>query len=147
VRQDLYDMQRRIERLNRVEAARIRLEELGGPPTRQTIPEALERSLEERLGIRPRQSVSTPQESPTDSLRQKPSVRESESPWMAQTGGVDALSPDLLASARNSYNQWQYKDRFSFSDYVQYTQEKWQEDYKQTPRESIKQSVSSVGMA
>jgi len=40
--------EQRIATLNRVERARERLRELGGPPTKQTITDALERSEKER---------------------------------------------------------------------------------------------------
>lgn len=52
VRQELWGLERRVERLNRVEAARERLMELGGPPSRETITEALERSAKERQAHR-----------------------------------------------------------------------------------------------
>ena len=52
-------------------------------------------------------------------------------PWMAQTGGVDNLSPAHLESARNSYEKWANKSRYGFADYVAYVQRQWES--KQLP--------------
>jgi len=47
-------------------------------------------------------------------------------PWMAQTGGVDNLSPTHLESAQNSYEKWANKSRYGFADYVAYVQRQWE---------------------
>jgi hypothetical protein len=60
---------------------------------------------------------------------------------MAQTGGVSALSPTHLASARHSYENWEYKNTFGFADYVAYTQQKWREHEQPKESQAIKQSV------
>jgi len=52
-------------------------------------------------------------------------------PWMAQTGGVDNLSPAHLESAQNSYEKWANKSRYDFADYVAYVQRQWES--KQLP--------------
>ena len=47
--------------------------------------------------------------------------------WMAQTGGVDALAPELLDSAQRSYEKWDGdKERYSLANYVDYVQGKEQ---------------------
>jgi hypothetical protein len=58
----------------------------------------------------------------------RPQVSEREGPWMAQTGGVEGLSPKHLESARQSYERWPYKGEHSFADYVAYTQRRWAEN-------------------
>jgi hypothetical protein len=47
-------------------------------------------------------------------------------PWMAQTGGVDNLSPAHLESAQNSYEKWPNKGRYDFANYVAYVQRQWE---------------------
>jgi conjugative relaxase-like TrwC/TraI family protein len=49
-------------------------------------------------------------------------------PWMAWSGGVFQLDLQHLASAQRSYERWQHKGEHSFSDYVQFTQERWAEN-------------------
>lgn len=51
-------------------------------------------------------------------------------PWMTQTGGTDALSPEHRESAERSYENWneEYRRRYSFEDYVEYVQKKWAEN-------------------
>ena len=47
-------------------------------------------------------------------------------PWMAQTGGVDNLSPAHLESAQNSYEKWANKGSYDFANYVAYVQRQWE---------------------
>jgi len=47
-------------------------------------------------------------------------------PWMAQTGGVDNLSPAHLESAQHSYENWANKSRYDFANYVAYVQRQWE---------------------
>lgn len=140
VQSNLSEMYRRMDRLNRVDAARERLRELGGPPTSSTISDAIARSLEERerQTIDHKHSINQPSQveveapTPVEDQKQRHSHRDSPTPWMAQSGGADSLSPKHLASAQHSYSNWEYKDRYSFSDYVSYTQQQWSETIKQS---------------
>lgn len=48
-------------------------------------------------------------------------------PWGMREGGVDQLTPDQRATAQRSYDQWQYRNRHGFEDYVSYVQQQRQE--------------------
>jgi hypothetical protein len=48
-------------------------------------------------------------------------------PWMAQIGGADNLSPVHLESAQASYEKWAHKDRYDFTNYVDYVQRQWKD--------------------
>jgi len=51
--------------------------------------------------------------------------------WMAQTGGVEHLPPELLQKAQASYDRWWgNKEKYSFASYVAFVQEKEREDPK-----------------
>jgi len=57
-------------------------------------------------------------------------------PWMAQTGGVEALSGAHLASARRSYQRWAEDNpgpasKYGFAQYVEYVQARWQANPEQ----------------
>lgn len=52
IRQELTTMEHTAERLNAVDQARVVLEKYGGPPSRETIAESLERSMKERERMR-----------------------------------------------------------------------------------------------
>lgn len=51
-------------------------------------------------------------------------------PWMRETGGASALSPEHYESARRSYDAWTANNpqaRYGFDSYVDYVQNKWTE--------------------
>jgi hypothetical protein len=63
VRQQFAEMDRRIERLNAVDAARETLTGYGGPPSRDTVAESIDRSIKERQ----RESIK---QAPTEAVRE-----------------------------------------------------------------------------
>lgn len=66
VRQQLRTLENRIERLNAVDQARDILQKMGGPPSRQTIADSLDRSMRQRIDER--RSIRQEPDAPRESL-------------------------------------------------------------------------------
>jgi type IV secretion system protein TrbL len=83
------------------------------------------------------QGVSTSSGGARASAASSPVTRRSgppPEPWMAQSGGAAGLSDAYRASAQRSYNDWQYKDKYPFESYVDYTQNAWKNDPRTNPK-------------
>src|ERR1017187_8384396 len=117
------------ERLNRWERQRLRELAAAAP----TVPPA-----------------HAPQPTEIDA-KAKPLTRQDA--WMAQTGGVDALSPELLDSAQQSYDKWGgNKEKYNLANYVGFVQDKererresgQQQEQDQPPKEYERYKVGEL---
>jgi hypothetical protein len=132
------------------EAARGRKDDTRGPQEARTRQEALEE--ERNTGGASEPAHASPEGRETASSWQtRASVGGGghRDPWMKQTGGVDGLSEEYLASAQRSYARWaednpELARKYGFESYVEYVQEKWAANPEQ---ERTAESAGGLGRA
>lgn len=54
------------------------------------------------------------------------SMRSHDVKWMQYRGPIHEMPQPLLDKAKESYEKWDNKDKYTFVEYVQYTQKQWQ---------------------
>jgi len=70
VRHELRSLHRQVEKLNTVDQAREVLQKYGGPPTKETVADSLERSVRERT----KEPVKTASRQPQKGMSHEPSL-------------------------------------------------------------------------